>query len=66
MTADPMPGYVAGNSTVHALRRVGQYPSGNPRYAKRCAGNGRANYDPSPAPGATITCKRCIAKLAAR
>lgn len=58
------PGYVVGSTTIHALRRIGMYPSGAPRYVKICAASGRDNHDPAPAPGATVTCKRCLAKLA--
>lgn len=58
------PVFVAGNRTVHAGRRIGQYESGTPRYAKLCASNGRANHEPSPAPDAPITCKLCLARMA--
>jgi DNA-binding transcriptional regulator YdaS (Cro superfamily) len=63
--AQPIPVYVAGNTTVHAGRQVGSYESGQPRYRKLCSGAGRDNHDPMPGtPGETvITCKRCLAKL---
>lgn len=62
-----VPVSVAGNTTVHAGRKVGTYPSGNPMYAKLCSSDGRANHRPSAlAEGTEITCKRCQAKLAHR
>jgi hypothetical protein len=65
--AAPIAVYVAGNATIHAGRRIGAYASGAPRYAKMCASNGRARYEPTPCgPDAVITCKRCLAKIAAR
>ena len=62
----PTPVVVAGGSVVHAGVRRGSYASGNPRWGKLCGGAGRDRHDPSPAPGAEITCKRCLAKLAER
>jgi hypothetical protein len=62
MTNTPV--FVAGNSTVHAGRRIGTYPSGAARYAKRCGGLGRDRHEPIEARGAQITCKRCLAKIA--
>lgn len=63
-----VPVYVAGNATIHAGLRVGSYPSGNARYRKLCSAGGRDNHHPSPVSDAStpITCKRCLAKLAAR
>ena len=58
-------GYVAGNATIHALRRIGTYPSGTPRYAKRCGSNRNDRHDPSPVADTPVTCKRCLAKATA-
>lgn len=64
MTSKITPVTAAGGNVVHIGRRIGQYPSGAPRYAKACGGNGNARYEPHAlAPGTPITCKRCLAKL---
>lgn len=66
MTTKTTPVYVAGNSTVHAGRKIGTYASGRDRYAKLCGSSGRDNHDPMPVNSTTpVTCKRCLAKLAA-
>lgn len=63
--AQPTPVYVAGNSTVHAGRKVGTYASGTTRWAKLCGSSRNDRHDPSPVDASTpITCKRCLAKLA--
>lgn len=60
------PVYVAGNTTVHAGRIIGKYPSGNPRYARLCGQSHTDRHDAGAlAPGTPITCKRCLAKLEA-
>jgi hypothetical protein len=61
-TSKITPVSVAGNTTIHAGRKVGKYASGAPRYAKLCSGSGRDRHEPGPASG-PITCKRCLAKL---
>jgi hypothetical protein len=61
------PVYVAGNRTVHAGRKIGAYPSGEARYAKLCGSTSSTErHEPSPLPGAEVTCKRCLAKVAKR
>jgi hypothetical protein len=62
-TITTTPVVYAGNTTVHAGRQVGLYPSGEPKYAATCGGR-RANHDPMPV-DSDITCKRCIARTAA-
>src|SRR3954452_14771905 len=64
--ATTTPVYVAGNSTVHAGRKIGNYASGAPRYAKLCGSSRNDRHDPSPAgDGAEVTCRRCLAKIPA-
>jgi hypothetical protein len=59
------PVVVAGNSTVHAGRRIGQYASGTPRWAKSCSSSRNDRHEPYEIDAANpITCKRCLASLA--
>ena len=53
---------VAGNATIHAGHQIGTYDSGTPRYRKLCTTSRNDRHEPMAAPGATITCKRCLTK----